>query len=362
MGFYMFLHYNTKSLPVRTGKIRRRVNRLLQITGRPVVKVYDGYGDPDEIIIMGYVLSNSPRPRVNYRQNIVINFLSLVRLFVITPIKNARVVIEFNGETREQVTDRTGFFRFEWKPLNKLTPGWHKAKVSYIGSVNKVALSSGECEVFIPHDYQYSFISDIDDTFLVSHSANMLKRLHVLFTKNSWSRRSFEGAVHHYQLLAAGNAGVGLPNPFFYVSSSEYNLYDYIREFCRKQKMPRGIFLLSPMKKLHQLLATGQGKHSSKYVRIARILKAYPNHKYVLLGDNSQMDPEIYHAVVRDFPGKIHAVYIRNIRPSKTTFAAKYLNQIIDMGVNGCLFRKSEEAIAHSVKIGLISNDQLKQS
>jgi len=322
-----------------------------------VVWAFDGYGDADNVIVQGYVLRLSPLERKTYRQNWVINLFSLVRLFVVAPKKNARVLIEWNGEIHEQETDQHGFFKFEWKPVNPVTAGWQEARVSYVSrEPTPVVLAKNTCSVFIPHTYQYSFISDIDDTFLISHSASIFKRLYVLFTKNARSRKPFEGVVNHYRLLSHSAAPEGMPNPFFYVSSSEWNLYYYIREFCRVQQMPRGILLLSNMKRLHQLLNTGQGRHSTKYMRIARILKAYPDHQYVLLGDNSQKDPEIYQAIARDFPNRIFAVYIRNIRKRNEDKTRQMLNTIISMGVKCCLFDRSSEAIQHSTDIGLIKN------
>ncbi len=35
-------------------------------------------------------------------------------------------------------------------------------------------------------------------------------------------------------------------------------------------------FLLSQLKKLKQVLKTGQGKHATKFMRIARIVEAFP--------------------------------------------------------------------------------------
>jgi phosphatidate phosphatase APP1 len=341
-------------VPVSIRSITAKILLWLRITRQPVVRVYDGYGDEDEVIVYGHVLRVSPLSRQKYRQSILLNLFGLIRLFMVVPVRNARVIIEWNGETRETHTGEDGLFRFEWKPLLPVTAGWQKASVSYISPAPRsVVIARGECSVFIPHVYQYNFISDIDDTFLISHSGNLLKRLYVLFTKNARSRKPFEGVVNHYRMLSLSGTN-GIPNPFFYVSSSEWNLYEYIREFCRKEGLPRGIFLLSQMKRLRSLLYTGQGKHATKYIRIARILKAYPAHRYVLLGDNTQADPEIYFSVARDFPGMIAAVYIRKVSRSKEQATLNYIRKIQELGVECCYFLHSREAIEHSRRIGLI--------
>ncbi|MCE3260459.1 MAG: hypothetical protein K0S12_2100 [Bacteroidetes bacterium] len=335
-------------------RITNRIFSWFGLTRHPVIKLYDGFGDEDEIIIYGHILKQSPLSRRRYRNNVILNFFGLIRLFMVVPEKGVKVRLEWNGEVKETTSDNEGFFKFEWKPVNPLTPGWHKAKACYISAKSGLALTSAECEVFIPHIYQYSFISDIDDTFLISHSSNLRKRLRVLFTKNAVTREPFKDVTLHYQLLSRAGVSSTEANPFFYVSSSEWNLYEYIRKFCHRYELPRGVFLLSQLKRFRDLLNTGQGKHATKYIRIVRILKCYPHHKYILLGDNSQKDPEIYATVVKDFPEKIFAVYIRNVHALNASLAEKYLKQISDAGVHCCCFKESSEAIDHSRRIGLI--------
>jgi phosphatidate phosphatase APP1 len=329
---------------------------MLRISRAPVVRAYDGYGDAESVIVQGHVLKLSPLPRKRYRQNFWLNLFGLIRLFIVAPIPKARIMISWNGEIRETFTDLEGFFKLEWKPIHALRPGWHHAVITYVSpSPDSVELARSTCSVFIPHEYQYCFVSDIDDTFLVSHSSNLWKRLYVLFTKNARSRKAFDGVVNHYRLLARASAVTDQPNPFFYVSSSEWNLYDYIKEFCRKEQLPRGVLLLNSIKKLKDLLKTGQGKHATKYIRIARILTSYSNRRYVLLGDNSQEDPFIYEKIVKDFPGMVHAVYIRNINPGKVTSTEEVMARLSAAGVFCCFFRSSGDAIAHSRQIGLIA-------
>jgi phosphatidate phosphatase APP1 len=335
-------------------RITNRILNWLGITRQPVIKLYDGFGDVDEILIYGHVLALSPRSPKRLRKNILLNMFGLVRLFIIKPIKNAAVELDWFGQIVKTNTDIDGHFKFEWKPHFLPEPGWHRVKASYHAPKTGLIACTAECDVFIPHVYQYGFISDIDDTFLISHSSNLYKRLKVLFTKNAASRKPFEGVVEHYCLLSRAGAADGPDNPFFFVSSSEWNLYNYITHFCKANKLPRGILLLNQMKRLSQILNTAQGKHSSKYLRIVRILKTFPHHKYILLGDNSQKDPEIYARIVEDFPDKILAVYIRNVTSRADKETVDFLKRIDTTSVLTCYFSHSADAIEHSRRIGLI--------
>jgi phosphatidate phosphatase APP1 len=324
----------------------------LHINYEPVVKVYHGYGDQDLVLVYGHVFKRSPLPKSTYRRNFLSNTLSLVRLFMAKPYPGIKLQLQWEGELIEAETDTDGFFKLEWKPGKALVSGWHLINVTIASGVHKGV--SGEGKVMVPFPTQYAFVSDIDDTFLVSHSSKMGKRLYVLFTKNARTRKPFEGVVRHYRLLATSNAEAGVTNPFFYVSSSEWNLYEYIKEFCRNYELPEGVYLLSQLKQWHELLLSGQTKHNGKFMRIARLLKEFPHQHFILLGDDTQQDPFIYASLVDAFPGRILAVYLRHIRKSRKPSVEPLLERMKQANVEVCYFKHSDEAIMHSQRIGLI--------
>lgn len=277
----------------------------------------------------------------------------MLRLFMVKPYKKAFLKMEWDGVTYETHSQDDGFFKFEFTPSQNILPGWHGVKVSLL-QTNTIKTINAVGEFFIPYPSQFAFISDIDDTFLISHSSKLRKRLHVLLTKNARSRKPFEGVVNHYSFLASYGATANTYNPFFFVSSSEWNLYDFIVEFARNNKLPKGVYLLNQLKIFSQVWKTGQNNHGGKFMRIARILEAYPNQKFILLGDDSQQDPNIYSKVVQHFPGMIYAVYLRNVRRSSWERVKQITDKIELEGVSCCYFKHSAEAVLHSKKIGLI--------
>lgn len=343
------------TMPKKT--LKERMFSWLRLTNRTVIKVYHGYGHAEQLTVYGHVLKFGPIPRKHFSQNVLTNTLALLRLFMVKPYPRAKVQMKWEGQIFTSETDDDGFFRFEWKDQPPLQQGWHDVEVKAVNK-NGDFISSGRGSVYIPYPTQYGFISDIDDTFLISHSSNLRKRLYVLFTENAHSRKPFEGSVKHYQLLAKGNTTADAPNPFFYVSSSEWNLYDYILEFTKVNEMPQGVFLLNVLKRFYQIFKTGQNNHQTKFTRIVRILEAYPKQRFVLLGDSSQHDPYIYASVVEHFPKQIHAVYIRDIYAKNKQKAADVLFKIESSGVPCCFFEHSSDAILHSKKIGLIAQTE----
>ncbi|HEX2682942.1 MAG TPA: phosphatase domain-containing protein, partial [Ferruginibacter sp.] len=284
------------------------------------------------------------------------NTAALMRLFMVRPLAGARLQLQWEGEVFQTQSEADGFFRIEWSMNRHLDAGWHPLQVEMTDDEHNV-LTTGTGQIFIPHTTQLGFISDIDDTFLISHSSNLRKRLFVLFTRNAHSRQPFQGVVKHYQALTQAGTTAEAPNPFFYVSSSEWNLFDYIREFTEINGLPKGVFLLNQLKSFSQLFKTGQNNHGTKFMRIVRVLEHYPTQRFVLLGDSSQQDPDIYASIAKHFPNQVRAVYIRDVYKKNQEKVRETLKQMEEAGVPCCFFTHSSEALEHSVRIGLISQE-----
>lgn len=340
---------------IKKKKWSTRLLNWVGLTNETTIKVYHGYGHANSLVIFGHVLKRSPMPRTRYNQTFLGNIASLLRLFMVKPWPKAKVETEWDGQPLFEEADENGFFKFEWKDAPPLKQGWHEMVVRML-TPDKETIAEGKGSLYIPYPTQYGFISDIDDTFLISHSANLRKRLYVLFTRNARSRKPFEGVVKHYELLANGNTTPDAPNPFFFVSSSEWNLYDFLVEFTTLNGLPRGVFLLNVLKQFGQLLKTGQNNHNGKFTRIVRILESFPKQRFVLLGDSSQHDPFIYESVVKHFPKQVHAVYIRDVYKRNYEKVKEVLLKIEDAGVSCCFFQNSADAILHSKKINLIQD------
>jgi phosphatidate phosphatase APP1 len=320
------------------------------------VKIYHGFGHTNNMIVYGHVFKKLPAARRRYSDNMISNIIQLLKLFFVKPLPERAVRLHAAGQTEDSETELDGFFKFEWASQQHLAAGWHPVQVSTHDKQN-TQKGIGHGRVFVPHTTQYGFISDIDDTIMISHSGTIGRRLRELFIKNPRSRSMFEDVAHHYELLAASHTTAEAPNPFFYVSSSEWNLYDYLVEFFNHNKLPEGAFLLNQIKRWYQLWKTGKTKHEGKLLRIVRILTAFPKQQFILLGDNSQSDPMIYGKLVEKYREQIFAVYIRNVNADRVSATEQFLSEITSHNIHTCFFKHSSEAIEHSRQIGLIENE-----
>jgi phosphatidate phosphatase APP1 len=318
------------------------------------VKVYHGYGHTHNLVVYGHVFKYKASVNQIYSNSLLVNMVNLFKLFVVKPLPFTKVRLQFEGVVVERKTEYDGFFKFEWKASENVEAGWHTVKVETLGE-DGVVLAASDGQLYVPHVTQYGFISDIDDTVMVSHSSTILRRLRELFIKNPRTRKTFLDTQRHYGLLAQSHTTPDQPNPFFYVSSSEWNLYDYLVETFRHNKLPEGAFLLNQIKQWRGLFKTGKTGHDGKLIRVMRIIDAFPKQRFIFFGDNSQQDTTIYTTIAKKYPQNVVAIYIRNVVSRKEGITAELLEEVEQKGVRTCLFKHSEEAIAHSKKIGLIN-------
>jgi phosphatidate phosphatase APP1 len=321
---------------------------------KPILKLYRGYANEQELIVMGHVFKPTTIQEYNFQKKNLKNATSVIKMFQIKTQANADVYLEHNNAKIHTKTLIDGYFKF-CVPLDQNTNyGWIDYEVSI---VYKNEFITTRDSYIRPHKGNLGIISDIDDTFLVSHTLNPLKKLYVLLFKNVNKRKIYEDVVTHYQALStAGRENKEEFNAFFYVSSSEWNLYRFITKFTEIHKLPKAVLLLKDIKtSLTDFFLTGRGNHNHKFDKIKHILEFYPNLEYVLLGDDSQHDPFLYEAICKIFPVTVKAVYIRQTGTSKKEKVTAVLKNLETLKVSVCYFQNSSEAIAHSKMIGIIA-------
>ena len=321
---------------------------------KPILKLYRGYANEQELIVMGHVFKPTTQEDYDFQKKKFRNAKSVIRMFRIKTQKNADVYLERNGAKIHTKTLDDGYFKFCIPITDVLGYGWVDYKVSIFHEGKEITEKGSYVR---PHVGNLGFISDIDDTFLVSHTRSAFKKLFILLFRNVNDRKIFDGAVPHYQALStAGRNEKHEQNAFFYVSSSEWNLYRFIVQFTELHKLPRAVLLLKDIKtSLMDFFITGRGDHNHKFEKIKHILEFYPNLEYTLLGDDSQEDPYLYENICKIFPITVKAVYIRQTGKSKKIKSQEAIANIASLGVEVCYFRDSSEAIAHSKRIGLIA-------
>ncbi len=320
---------------------------------KPILKLYRGYANEQELIVMGHVLKSAEIPDYDFQNKSLKNAATIIKMYRNKTVANADVFLELGPTKIHTRTLNDGYFKF-CIPLEQMTTyGWIDYKVS-LRYLNEEITSIGS--YVRPHKGNIGVISDIDDTFLISHTKNPLKKLFVLLFHNLNDRKVFEDVVAHYQALStAGRNEKSENNAFFYVSSSEWNLYSFMIKFTKLHEFPKAVLLLKDIKtNLREVFFPGKRNHNHKFDKIKHILEFYPNLKYILLGDDSQQDSFLYETICKIFPLTVVAVYIRQSGSQKKENISKVLKNLEDLNVAVCYFKHSSEAIAHSKAIGIL--------
>ena len=329
------------------------LRHLFSLHTETLIVTYKGYGRPDGVYIKGSVLRNRPTLSAAAGDGRFKNFRNMIARYLSSPQAGQTVEVCLGVVTKTVKTDSKGYFEAWLEPEEELAPGWQAAICRL--------LQTGEGEdIHAPAPFlvtsdetaRFGVISDIDDTVLVSHATRLFRKLWLVLTKNSRTRLPFAGVADFYEALR-GDATHA--NPFFYVSSSEWNLYDFLDDFFAANHLPKGPFLLQQLKKgLKELIFTGGGDHSHKEEKIRRLMELYPAMPFVLIGDSGQRDMSIYASVVRDFPGRVEAVYIRQI--SEKHVVPETEQAIFDAaGVEVLLAADTLAVQEHARRIGLLS-------
>ncbi|MBS7233881.1 App1 family protein [Flavobacterium psychroterrae] len=318
---------------------------------KPILQLYRGYANEEELIVMGHVFKRTYD--YDFQKKNFKNATSIINQFRIKTLKNFDIYLKCgNQEIRTKTLD-DGYFKF-CIPLDEETSfGW----MSYEVSIKEGSETITEKGSFIrPHKGKLGIISDIDDTFLISHTQNFFKKIYILLFKNVNDRKVFTDVVPHYQALSsAGRNNKEEENAFFYVSSSEWNLYRFIVKFTKIHNLPRAVILLKDIRRgLTDFFMSGRGNHDHKFDKIKHVLEFYPNLKYVLLGDDSQHDPILYERICKIFPVTVIAVYIRQTGRHQKEATKTIMKNLENLDVSVCYYKNSSEAIMHSKSIGII--------
>ncbi|MFP4023020.1 MAG: App1 family protein [Thiohalospira sp.] len=329
----------------------------------PKIIPYRGYGNQTEVFIEGMVIEDKGLAKPQDKHKFWHNILATIKRFSSDEIAGVNVRAIFLGETKVCETDALGFFSFHFNINNKLKQikynTWYSVDFELIDNViedQKTIVAKGEVMIISPK-IQRIIISDIDDTVLVSHSTQTMKKLQLMLFKNALTRNPFPGITKFYTALSKGKDDTS-DIPFFYVSSSEWNLYDLLEDFFYANELPKGIFLLRKLEySIYKFWKSGGGSHQHKYNKIKRILELFPDQKVILIGDSGQKDPWIYSDIALEYPGRIETIYIRKIR-SRSLFQQEQniFEKLQNIETEYLEFESALSALEHSKIKGFVSS------
>ncbi|NMH59148.1 App1 family protein [Alteromonas ponticola] len=321
-----------------------------------IVQPYMTYGTADELWIAGRLLE-AKGVQGGLDASKWKNLVHMVRRYRSDEVPFTEIELILGDDVRTVTTGADGYFHYQWDAPDKenVRQPWTRLTLKAADPELAKAEQQSTAEVSVPAaSAEFAVISDVDDTIMRTGATHFLRHAKTVLLNNAHSRELFPGTSAFYNALhqgASGSAG----NPFFYVSSSPWNIHDIITRFIEINDLPKGPVLLKDFG-LEEDRWFKSGHEDYKKDRIETILKTYPQLKLVLIGDSGQQDVYAYLEVVKAQPDKILAVYIRDLnsaaRSKEMNTAA---DKFADYNVPFMFIKDAAEAANHAVTLNLIT-------
>lgn len=342
--------------------VRNRAYLSLGGPGSMEIVAYRGYGGRDRLHVKGRVLADKGLRPGRADDRPWHDLRNMRKRILARPIPHARLVATFQGRRLEATTDDLGYFDLwiRWmRPHGPLAPGrsWVEVPLELVAPLNRrqgPVRATAQVRVPGPRT-RFVVVSDMDDTVVRTGATSVLSLLRESFTGNAYTRVPFPGVAALYRALRAG-AGGDEENPLLFVSRSPWNLYDLFQQFLQLHEIDeRPVVFLRRWGLSEEGLTLADVK-GLKYTLISQMLELHAGLPFILVGDSGQKDPEIYREVIRAYPGRVLAVYVRNVSrdPARAEGVRALAREVAAQGSTLILAADSVEMARHAARNGWI--------
>ncbi len=242
-------------------------------------------------------------------------FLKRAKWFAFEPVERSTHAVLLPDTRRTMITtSNLGHARINvlhTEPIAESTP-----------SNITIEMTDGNAQTFSfePITIKYnglSVISDIDDTLKVSNVISKKQLIRSTFIDRYRVIPGMPGLLREYE-----NAGAH----FHYVSASPWQLWPSLEPFMAMY-YPKGQVHLRDFptdifeKDFYKFLFGPSRAY--KRSSIEKLLTQYPGHKFILIGDTGECDPEIYGEITRKYGSRIEGIILNKV--PKTNFSESRL-------------------------------------
>lgn len=243
------------------------------------------------------------------------HLMERLRPFLTNPMAGMPVTVFFfndeQSESRNLLTDESGHFNI-------------RAAMPFVPTHIRV-LASEDLSAAKPIDViepvGISLISDIDDTVKHSAIASGAKEMFRNTFVRELAELTVDGVSDWYTQVA--KKGVAI----HYVSNAPWQLYPLLERYFKLVGLPPGSFHLKQYSGMLQGIfePTAERKRGS----LERIMRDFPERKFILVGDSGEADLEVYTDIVIANPGRILGIFIRDVTtPDQKPFFDKSVGNL----------------------------------
>lgn len=295
------------------------------------IRPYLSYSNERKIHIKGRVLEDEGI--IVMEENTMLeNLFNNLKGFETDEAKHAKIIINYKDQVIETHTDNDGYFEVEIEVDQKPTEGeyleWDSASIIAPDFKNeKGEIVENKISLLLPHkDTDHIVVSDIDDTILITNvnSFLKLKLLYNTLFKNLHTRMPFEDVGEVLHELSYNKQGKKV-NPIFYLSNSPWNLYDLLHNFLKLQNIPLGpLFLRDFGIKLGKELDEFR---NHKLYMLEHLIQFYSDQNFILLGDATESDTDIFLDIYGKYSDRVDHIYIRGDKAKKNKRILELIDQ-----------------------------------
>ncbi len=315
------------------------------------IVAYRGFGNQQKSTLAGRVLAYR-KPLDSDIESRWNNLQQSYRRFETDEVPNVLIEAKVDGARYTAISDDEGYFALEFD--TPLTKNATRFKVALDLPERSSEHSTTEASVFVPSaNAKFGVISDIDDTILKTNATSILQMMKLTLLESSRTRLAFSGVGEFYQALHQQH------NPVFYVSSSPWNLYDFLIDFMALNNLVEGPLMLRDFGiDESKFIAGSHMEH--KLAQIRKVLLTYPKLPFILVGDSGQDDPEIYATIANEFPDQILACYIRDVSgAARDREVEKTMKSLSEQGIDMLLVPDTLAAATHAATRNWLSAEFL---
>jgi phosphatidate phosphatase APP1 len=225
-----------------------------------------------------------------------------LRHFLAVPMANTPISVFFYNEQiskqRTVYTNASGHFSMS-------------AALDFVPTHVRILASdklSATEEVIVTDSQGISVISDIDDT--IKHSAISSGAREIF--RNAFIRELEDLTIDGVREWYCAMAEMGVK--FHYVSNSPWQLYPVISKYFALAGLPPGSFHLKQYSGMLQGIFEPVAER--KKATLDKIARDFPERNFILIGDSGEADLEVYTDFVLENPGRVAAVFIRDVTTS----------------------------------------------
>ena len=305
-------------VPEMAGAVRH-VASWVRPTGPLRIDGYRSYGNGSRVQIKGRVLASPDPGSAREGEHSLRSAGRMASRFLTSEVSDVIVEVCFDGVARSVVSDDEGYFSVEFELDRKDVLGtrWLIAQARVLDHETGAGQWWPIEVLIVGGGVDRIVISDVDDTVLLNGVGAAVRTVLTTISGSELTRQAVPGAADVYQHLCHSEAG-GETHPIFYVSSSPWNLHDFLVAFLDINGFPPGPLLLRDMG-LNRSTFSDSAHRSHKVDSINEILEHFPESRAVLIGDSSLQDADAFSQIIDAHTGRIEAAFLRDVGDDERT-------------------------------------------